>query len=125
LYEYNTSKLGAETTRVYHKFTVSVKDDDGKVVGGLIGEGYWDWMHVETLWVAEEYRGRDIGTRLLAAAEDIARSKGLHHAQLETTSFQALGFYRKQGYVIFGTLEDKPPGVTWYYLKKDLTKLWV
>ncbi len=123
LYEYNASKLAADIPREYFRFTVSVKDDAGKVVGGVVAEGYWDWLHVETLWLSEAYRGQDIGTRLLIEAEDIARDKGLHHAQLETTSFQALGFYQKHGYTIFGTLDNKPPGVTWYYLRKDLYQL--
>lgn len=40
--------------------------------------------------------------------------------QVETLSFQAIGFYLKSGYQVFAQLDDKPPGHTWYYLKKEL-----
>ncbi len=120
LYEYNTSKLGEAMVANYVKAAISVKDETGAVIGGALVEMYWEWMHIEILWVAPEQRGKDIGTRVLALAEDAARSRGFYHSQLETTSFQALDFYRKNGYEVFGTLEGKPAGHTWYYLKKDL-----
>lgn len=42
------------------------------------------------------------------------------NAHLETAEFQALAFYLKHGYEVFGRLPGKPAGHTWYYLKKDL-----
>jgi hypothetical protein len=39
---------------------------------------------------------------------------------LDTMSFQALPFYQKQGYTVFGILEDLPEGHRRYYLRKDL-----
>lgn len=120
LYEHNLSKLGPDVTHNYSRVVISVKGVNGKVVGGLIGEMFWDWLHIETLWVAQDYRGQDIGTQLVLMAEAAAREKGFHHSQLETTSFQALDFYLKNGYQVFASLEDKPPGHTWYYLKKDI-----
>jgi GNAT superfamily N-acetyltransferase len=120
LYEYNLSKLGPEITHNYMRVVVSAKGDQGEVVGGLIGEMFWDWLHIETLWVDPNLRGKDVGTQLLHQAEDVAREKGFHHSQLETTSFQARGFYEKNGYQVFAALEGKPPGHTWYYMRKDL-----
>jgi hypothetical protein len=43
----------------------------------------------------------------------------IDNIHLETTSFQALDFYLKNGYEVFGQLEGKPAGHTWYYLKKE------
>jgi hypothetical protein len=40
--------------------------------------------------------------------------------KLDTFSFQALGFYEKLGYRIFGELGDVAGGHKWYFLKKDL-----
>jgi protein subunit release factor A len=62
----------------------------------------------------EEMRDLDTRIEAEAAARDIRK------VQVETLSFQAIGFYLKQGYEIFAQLDDKPPGHTWYYLKKEL-----
>ena len=51
--------------------------------------------------------------------EQYAQSKGITHYHLETTSFQALPFYQKQGYEVFGQLPDMPPGHISYFLKKQ------
>lgn len=53
-------------------------------------------------------------------AEDEARKRGAKHAYLDTFSFQALDFYRKYGYEIFGELQDFPVGHQRYYLVKQL-----
>jgi hypothetical protein len=39
---------------------------------------------------------------------------------LDTFDFQARGFYERNGYELFGTLDDCPPGHKRYYLKKAL-----
>ena len=39
---------------------------------------------------------------------------------LDTFEFQALGFYQKQGYEIFGTLEGYCKKYERYYLRKKL-----
>ena len=58
------------------------------------------------------------GGRLLATMEQYDGSKGITNVHLETTSFQALPFYQKQGYAVFGELPDMPPGHITYFLKK-------
>ena len=52
--------------------------------------------------------------------EDYAISKQIKNAHLETTSFQAVDFYKKNGYEIFGKLNEKPPGHISYFLQKRL-----
>jgi signal transduction histidine kinase len=54
-------------------------------------------------------------------AEEIAKERGYTHIILETFSFQALPFYQKLGFVVYGQLDDFPPGHTRYSLKKKLT----
>jgi ribosomal protein S18 acetylase RimI-like enzyme len=102
----------------YSRLAVVVRAPDQTIIGGVAGEMFWDWLHIETLWVHVDFRGRDLGTTLMRLAEDAARAQGITKVHLETISFQALDFYLKCGYQVFGTLEGKPPGNTWYYLKK-------
>ena len=112
---YNTQQLGPSE---WKNLTLTLRDENGTVVGGLRGNTGWDWLYVDTLAVAESARGLDWGTRLLAAAEEEARSRGCHSAYLDTFDFQALPFYQKQGYVIFGELAHFPGDHTRYFLKK-------
>ena len=63
-------------------------------------------------------RGRGLGGRLLAAAEQEAVRRGCVGALLDPHDFQAPAFYYKHGYELFGTLTDLPPGHVRYYLAK-------
>jgi len=78
----------------------------------------WGWLHIDWLWIDERIRKEGWGGRLLATMEQYAGSKGIINVHLETTSFQALPFYQKQGYTVFGELPDMPPGHITYFLKK-------
>ena len=95
------------------------RDGEG-IVGGLIGHTRWSWLYVAKLWVHERARGRGVGTKLLGAAEDIARSRGCTDASLDTFEYQARPFYEKLGYELFGTLDGYPPGYRQFYLRKSL-----
>ncbi|MCE9923926.1 GNAT family N-acetyltransferase [Aeromonas media] len=96
-----------------------IKDEEGAVLGGILGEIKWGWLHIEGLWVDETIRHDGWGGRLLGAMEQYAQSQGITNYHLETTSFQALPFYQKQGYEVFGQLPDMPPGYVSYFLKKQ------
>jgi GNAT superfamily N-acetyltransferase len=93
---------------------------DETIVGGALGEIYWDWFHLDLMWIQEDLRGHGYGTRLLAAIEDEARTRGAGNAFLDTFSFQAPGFYQKHGYEVFGRLNDFPAGHQRYFLTKQL-----
>ena len=118
LTEYNESFTGS-----VYKETISsfVKNDSGYVVGGILGEINWNWMHIKGLWVDESIRKSGWGAKLLSEMEVYALSKNTNNVRLETTTFQALGFYIKSGYSIFGELANMPKGYTSYFLQKQLS----
>ena len=91
-----------------------------EIVGGVLGEVYWDWFYIDLLWVKEELRGLGYGHRLLVRAEEEARQCGAKNAYLDTFSFQAPDFYKQHGYQVFGKLADFPPGHQRYFLTKQL-----
>jgi len=93
---------------------------DDSVVGGLIGSTYYGWFYIDLLWVREDLRGHGHGQHLLALAEQEARQRGAKGAYLDTFSFQAPDFYRKNGYEVFGELGDFPVGHTRYFFRKRL-----
>src|SRR5271169_5672431 len=91
-----------------------------KVVGGLIGETYWGWLYIDSLWISEKLRRKNFGKTLIEKAESEARKRGVRNAFVNSFSFQAPGFYRKLGYREFGKLTDFPKGHTRHWLQKAL-----
>ncbi len=89
------------------------------LIGGVFGDLLWDWLHIDSLWVRDDYRGRGVGSALMLRAEEMARARGVVNVHLETTTFQTLPFYHKLGFELFGELPNKPKGSSWYYLKKE------
>jgi GNAT superfamily N-acetyltransferase len=97
---------------------VFVRDDAGRVVGGLLGHTKWRWCYVSKLWLPDALRGRGLGSELLAAAESEAWARGCLGVYLDTFEYQALPFYQRHGYELFGTLEGYPPGYRQYHVRK-------
>lgn len=93
----------------------------GRVVGGVLGLIRWRWLYVAKLWVREDLRGRGAGSRLMAAVEAHARTRGCLGIHLDTFEFQARPFYEKLGFRLFGTLEGFPPAYRQFYLAKPLS----
>src|SRR5512139_845315 len=104
--------------RNHRPLVVLIRDDGGEVVGGLLAATVWGWLHVKELWVATQYRGQRWGSRLLALAESEAVDRRCHHALLDTFDFQALPFYQRLGYEVFGSLDDFPKGHVRYFVSK-------
>ncbi len=95
-----------------------VRDDAGEIVGGLLGTVGMHCLVIQILWVAEEGRGRGLGKQLLDEAERVAIDADALQAIVETTSFQAPGFYQKQGYQILFELPDAPLGSSTIFMGK-------
>jgi GNAT superfamily N-acetyltransferase len=117
--QFNTSHVGPTS---WQPFAVFVRADDTTIVGGLIGGTYWGWLYVELFWLAEDLRHQGYGSRLLAMAEQEAIARGCSYAHIDTMSFQALPFYERHGYTVFGVLDDMPAGSgeRRFWLKKAL-----
>lgn len=116
--DYNNKSLKQED--VAYPLSVLIRDVKGEIVGGLVGKTHWGWLFVSHLWVSEALRGQGYGRQVLLEAEQAAKKRGCSHAYLDTFSFQALGFYERLGYKIFGVLEDFPPGHQRYFLQKQI-----
>ena len=93
-------------------------DDDGELVGGIVADTWGGWLAIDLVWVREDQRGSGLGSDLLRRIEERARDeRGCVGVRLDTWGFQAKPFYEKQGYTVFGVLEDYPPGETEYLLQ--------
>jgi GNAT superfamily N-acetyltransferase len=115
LLAFNVAVIGPPDLRPVACF---LRDDDGRVLGGLLGEVKWRWLFIAKFWLPESLRGQRHGSRLLEAITDWAWAQGCLGINLDTLEYQALPFYEKHGFELFGTLEGFPPGYRQYFLKK-------
>lgn len=102
------------------KLAFFLRDAENRIVGGVYGNSGWNWLYINMLWVSEAVRGSGFGTALIRAAEQEALQRGCPNIYLDTFTFQAVDFYLKLGYTIFGELEDFPPGERRVFLRKKL-----
>jgi GNAT superfamily N-acetyltransferase len=104
----------------YSRAVMSVRDRKGRLLGGLILQSYWRESYIELLWLSARARRKGIGSKLLEEAERRARRRGSHLIHLNTYSFQAPGFYEKQGYRRFGGISGSPRGGSRHFYVKRL-----
>lgn len=101
---YNVAASGIDDQR---EFTVKVEDDRG-LLAGLSG---WTWgtcAGIAMVWVREDGRRSGVGSRLLAAAEQVARDRGCQRLTVSSFTFQAPAFYERHGFVEFARTEGLP-----------------
>lgn len=115
LYRFNATATGQSPHRTIVLFA---RDPARAIRGGLLGYVWAEWLHVTHLWVAEGFRRRGLGSRLLAAAEREASRAKARGAFLSTFDFQAPGFYERHGFEVYATLPDYPPGHVECHMRK-------
>ena len=121
LVEYNLSKVPAEQDVLFDILDKKITDNNGNIIAGCVARMYcWNVAYVDTLWVDETYRGKGLGAKLLEEVEITAKEKGCYLIHLDTFDFQAKEFYEKQGYEVFGVLDNCPTEHCRYYLKKNI-----
>jgi GNAT superfamily N-acetyltransferase len=113
---YNEATAG----KAKHRWIAVTIRERGKIVAGLLGQTYFDWMYVRLLWVADRRRGRGWGRSLIAKAEAEALRHGVRNVWLDSFTFQAPDFYKKLGYREFGRLKGYPAGHDRVFLTKAL-----
>ncbi len=96
-----------------------VLKNNNKVIAGINAYIYcWGIMYIDALFVAEAYRYKQLGTYLMDKIEEEAKALGATLSNTTTFDYQAKDFYIKQGYEVFGVLENHPPNHNLYFLKK-------
>lgn len=120
LVEYNLSKVPAKQSDLFIDLSQKI-ERDGKIIAGIIARMYcWNVVYIDTLWVDSKCRNEKLGSRLIEIVESKARELGVRLIHLDTFDFQAKDFYEKQGYTVFGKLDDCLEEHCRYYMKKIL-----
>lgn len=116
--EFNGEKLAESVKTPLEKVAFVIEEEE--VIGGISGTLFWQHLHIDFLWVEEKMRRHGYGRKLLQQIESLAEEKECRLILLDSFSFQAPGFYLKEGYEICGKVEDHPEGHTQYFLQKRL-----
>lgn len=119
--EYNFQQVPKTQEADFIDISRKIINENGQIIAGCVARMYcWKIVYLDILWVDGSCRQLGMGTQLLKEIEAISIKEGCSLIHLDTFDFQAKDFYLRQGYEIFGMLEDCPPGHTRYYLKKKL-----
>ncbi len=105
---FNWEQAGFTNTR---PLAVLIRDPStGAVAGGLLGRTTYGLLFIDLVFLPAWARGRGLGRAVLRMAEQEARQRGCTSAVLYTITFQAPGFYAREGYRTLGRIECDPPG---------------
>ncbi|BBM03535.1 N-acetyltransferase [Microbulbifer sp. GL-2] len=99
---------------------VQLKNKFGEVIAGAAARSFGDWLLLDTLWVSKELRGQNIGSQLLSKTERSGKKRGCKRCLLDTLNFQAMPFYKNQGYEVKWTQDGYPKDGCKYFMVKEL-----
>ena len=92
----------------------------GALLGGALGRSSLGLLFLDLFYLAPSLRGAGVGTQVLALFEAEGRRRGCRSGVLYTISFQAPGFYERNGWRRFGEVACDPPGASRVFMTKAL-----
>ncbi|HEY1630097.1 MAG TPA: GNAT family N-acetyltransferase [Rhizomicrobium sp.] len=104
----------------FHKIVSVIRDDDGRIHGGVVGRLAGDSVYMEVVWNDDDVRGTGLGRAMMLTAEAEAKRLGAREAWLYTMSFQAKPFYEKLGYSQFAELDWQDGQYKRHFMRKPL-----
>ncbi len=99
---------------------VKITDQKGDIVAGAAGKSFGMWLLLDNLWVDEQLRGQDLGSKILSKIESAALKRGCKFVLLETLNFQAKPFYEKHGYKVQWVQPHYPRDGCKYFMTKEI-----
>jgi GNAT superfamily N-acetyltransferase len=94
--------------------------DGTQLAGAVVVKVFWGQTHVRLLYVSPAYQGQGLGSRLMDQAANWARQQGCQFMFVETMSFQATGFYQKNGFILEMERPGYLQGASQMHLRRDL-----
>ncbi|MCK1542514.1 GNAT family N-acetyltransferase [Bradyrhizobium sp. 179] len=92
----------------------------GAFMGGALGRSSLGLLFLDLFYIRPEHRRGGLGTIILRAFEEEGRRRGCIAAVLYTISFQAPGFYARNGWQRFGEIPCLPKGTSRVFMSKQL-----
>lgn len=105
---------------VRQPLAVQHKSQAGEIIAAATGTTFGHWLMIDYLWVSQEARGQQLGSKLLNTIEQAAKQRGCNQVLLDTLDFQAQPFYLKYGYQVAWTQNNYPKIGCKYFMTKSL-----
>jgi chloramphenicol 3-O phosphotransferase len=102
-------------------FSIFLKNDLGKVFGGIQAFMGTESIYIDVLWVEGNLQKQGYGKKLLDTAEQEAIKNGCAFSAVDTFDFQAEEFYLKNGYKRISELKNCWFGHSKFFLRKNLS----
>jgi GNAT superfamily N-acetyltransferase len=116
--EFNVMAAGFSDRR---PLCVIVRDPGtNEALGGIVGRTSLGLAFLDLFHLPDSLRGSGLGSKLLKAFEEEALARGCRSAVLYTISFQAPGFYEKNGWEKFGEIGSDLEGISRIFMTKRL-----
>jgi GNAT superfamily N-acetyltransferase len=119
----NMEKTNGEFNGPQPWHNLVLKDEKGKVIGGISTSTLYWTQYLEVLWVDENYRGLGYGKALVIEAQRLAKDIGCISSHVYTFSWQAPEFYQAVGYDLLVTYDGYHSGIKEHVLMTRLDSL--
>jgi GNAT superfamily N-acetyltransferase len=96
--------------------------DGQKIIAGAAGRIEFGRLFVGHLWVADDERGRGLGSETLARIEEAARRRGARDVLIETLNDRTAQLYRRLGYSTLAAIEHYVGDFTRHVMIKRMTQ---
>ena len=103
-------------------FAFFIRDESNQIKGGCSGYIYYGCLYVDLLWVDESLRDQSYGSQLMKNSEKLAYENNCNFIAVNTMDFEALGFYKKLGFVVEFERKGFDKNSSMFFLRKDLDK---
>lgn len=117
--EFNAKQVAFTNQPAFQPINRVVKDSEGDVIAGIAAciLPYTD-LTIDAIWAREDGMGEELKAELLNQLEEVLKERGGHVAIHETFDEKVKELYVRNGYEVYGTLDDYPAGHKCYFLKK-------
>jgi N-acetylglutamate synthase-like GNAT family acetyltransferase len=117
--EFNSQQVPFTNKPIFDDTGKVIKDSQGNVIAGIFSTIlFWTDLAINNIWASEDCIEEDLKVRLLNEVEKELKERGGHVAMHETFDIKTKDFYVRNGYEIYGILDEYPGQCKCYYMKK-------
>jgi len=117
--EYNSQQVPFTNEPTFDDTGKVIKDSQGNVIAGIFTTLlFWTDLAINDMWASEDCIDEELKVKLLKEVEKELKEKGGHVAMHETFDIKTKDFYVKNGYEVYGILNEYPGECKCYYMKK-------
>jgi ribosomal protein S18 acetylase RimI-like enzyme len=111
LIEFNSQQLTFTNKLAFENMSKIIKDSEGNIIAGIVAWLLpWSDLSVDAIWTGDGPTKEELKIKLLASVEKELIEKGGRVAIHETFDTGRVDFLTRNGYEVYGILDDYPLG---------------